>query len=167
MDRLRALEAFKAEPDRGSFARAADVMNISCAAVTRAVRELEGPVGVGLVQRTTRQIALTSAGQPVLDRAAALLLQYEERASTASFSASDLSDEGRLAARHVNDAKLQAFGVGYAYSHSKRGRCTRRWRGSRTSRSQGSGAALNIPVGLMMPLRNDLPQFVGGFRLLF
>lgn len=98
MDRLKALATFKAVVDEGGFARAAAALDISCAVVTRSVQELESLLGVRLLQRTTRRVALTPLGREVLDHAARLLDGYERLAEIGSLAASDASGTVRLAA---------------------------------------------------------------------
>lgn len=98
MDRLKALEIFKTVADHRSFAKAAEALNLSNPAVSRSVRDLETMLGVRLMQRTTRRIALTVEGQDVLDRARLLLDAYAELAATSSMSASDMAGEIRLTA---------------------------------------------------------------------
>lgn len=81
MDRLKALEIFKAVADRGSFVRAASALDLSCAVVTRTVQELEGLLGLRLLHRTTRHVSLTCDGEDVLHRAASLLDTFADLAS--------------------------------------------------------------------------------------
>jgi DNA-binding transcriptional LysR family regulator len=47
----------------GSFARAADALGLSRSGVSRAVSRLETRVGVRLLSRTTRAVALTDEGR--------------------------------------------------------------------------------------------------------
>jgi len=98
MDRLKAFSIFKTVVDQGGFARAAAVMNLSCAAVTRTVQELEALLGVRLLQRTTRRVSLTAVGQEVLERASVLLASYEELAAVSSLSATEPAGAIRMAA---------------------------------------------------------------------
>jgi LysR family transcriptional regulator, glycine cleavage system transcriptional activator len=60
---LSALRAFDATARHGSFAEAGRVLNVTHAAVTQAVRGLEGELGVMLVRRAGRTVALTEAGE--------------------------------------------------------------------------------------------------------
>jgi hypothetical protein len=62
MDRLRAFEMFCAVVGRGGFARAADALDTSPANVTRYIAELEAHLGTRLLNRTSRRLSLTEAG---------------------------------------------------------------------------------------------------------
>lgn len=66
MDRVDSIAVFAEVADRGSFADAARHLNRSPAAVTRAVAELEARLGVRLLNRTTRAVSVTEAGQRFL-----------------------------------------------------------------------------------------------------
>lgn len=55
--------------DAGSFTAAAQRLGCSKAAMSQRVAELERAAGVPLVQRTTRSVRLTEAGQQLADRA--------------------------------------------------------------------------------------------------
>ena len=59
---LSLLRAFDATAQRGSFADAGRALNVTHAAVTQAVRTLEAELGVALVRRSGRTVALTEAG---------------------------------------------------------------------------------------------------------
>jgi DNA-binding transcriptional LysR family regulator len=98
MDRLKALATFKAVVDKGGFSRAASGLNLSCGQVTRAVQELESVLGVRLLQRTTRHLSLTSAGEEVLHRAATLLESYAELVAASKQHADGVNGVIRLAA---------------------------------------------------------------------
>ena len=66
---LRHLRAFVAVVDEGSFTDAAIALRTSQASVSRAVSALEAALGVRVLQRTTRQVALTVPGRRVLAHA--------------------------------------------------------------------------------------------------
>ena len=51
----------------GSFTRAAERLDVSKAAMSQKIKELEEMAGVSLVQRTTRSVRLTSAGEKLVD----------------------------------------------------------------------------------------------------
>lgn len=57
----------------GSFARAAEKLRISRALASRQISDLEFSLGTSLLNRTTRQLSLTEAGQTLLDATGPLL----------------------------------------------------------------------------------------------
>ncbi len=63
---LNAIRAFEAAARHLSFTKAADELNVTAAAVSQQVRNLEDIVGVPLFRRMTRAIMLTDAGQTAL-----------------------------------------------------------------------------------------------------
>ena len=69
---------FVAVVDAGSFVAAADTLDMSKPAVSRHVSELEQRLGVRLLHRTTRRLALTEAGQALYGRSAAALAELTE-----------------------------------------------------------------------------------------
>jgi DNA-binding transcriptional LysR family regulator len=78
MDKLRAMGTFVAIADAGSLTRAASVLSSSPATVTRALAALEADLGVRLLARTTRRIALTDEGRAYLDRARVALAAVDD-----------------------------------------------------------------------------------------
>ena len=66
MDRIDSVAVFSEVAERASFTEAARRLNRSPAAVTRAVAELEARLGVRLLDRTTRSVSVTEAGQRFL-----------------------------------------------------------------------------------------------------
>jgi DNA-binding transcriptional LysR family regulator len=67
------LEAFVSIADRGNFNRAAAHLNLSQTALSHRVKKLEEDLGVRLLMRTTRQVALTPEGLDLLPRARHLI----------------------------------------------------------------------------------------------
>ena len=68
---LRELEAFVGVTRSGNFSRAAKSLNMSQPALTVRIRHLEAALGVRLLDRTTRSVALTQIGReflPVVER---------------------------------------------------------------------------------------------------
>ena len=66
MDRLTAMQVFSEVAQRGSFTAAADHLEMSRVMVTRYVTQLEKWLGARLLQRSTRRISLTEAGESCL-----------------------------------------------------------------------------------------------------
>ncbi len=64
--------------DAGSLAAAARRTNRSAASVTRIIQQMERRLGVRLVERTTRRMAMSEAGRALRDRAASILASYDE-----------------------------------------------------------------------------------------
>jgi DNA-binding transcriptional LysR family regulator len=62
----------------GSFTGAASRLNITTANASRAVSQLESHLRTRLLNRSTRRIALTEAGQRYLDRCERILAYVEE-----------------------------------------------------------------------------------------
>lgn len=60
---LGALSAFLTVAEERSFTRAAKRLGVSPSAISHAMRELEEAIGVRLLSRTTRSVALTDAGE--------------------------------------------------------------------------------------------------------
>lgn len=70
---LRQLRAFVTVARAGSFIHAAASLNLTQAAVSHLVRDLEGVVGVRLLERTTRSVRLSRAGAIFLPHAECVL----------------------------------------------------------------------------------------------
>ena len=83
MDRLDAMQAFVTVADLKGFAPAARKLGLSPSGVTRLIAALENRLGARLLQRTTRQVALTDAGARYLERARRILADVEEAEITA------------------------------------------------------------------------------------
>ncbi|MEQ6289920.1 LysR family transcriptional regulator [Vogesella sp. GCM10023246] len=78
MDRLHLMTVFVAVGEAGSFAGAARRLGMSPPAVTRAIASLEARLGVKLLQRTTRYVRVTDAGQRYLDDARRIVAEVDE-----------------------------------------------------------------------------------------
>jgi DNA-binding transcriptional LysR family regulator len=66
---LSHLRYFVHVAETGSFRRGAELAHVSAPAMTKAIRKLEGVLGVELFERTTRRVRLTEEGRTVLARA--------------------------------------------------------------------------------------------------
>src|SRR5262245_15898726 len=78
MDRFSAVSAFAKVVELGSFARAAERLSLSTSAVSRQVSELEAHLEVRLLNRTTRRLSLTEAGQAYYERCVQVLADLDE-----------------------------------------------------------------------------------------
>ena len=78
MDRFLEMQTFNAVVDAGSFVGAADALNLSKAAVSRYVVDMETRLGVRLLHRTTRRLSLTEEGQVFYARSKELLASLQE-----------------------------------------------------------------------------------------
>jgi LysR family transcriptional regulator, hca operon transcriptional activator len=75
---LRHLRFFIAVAEEGSFSTAAQRrLNTSQPSLSRQIRDLESEIGVKLLERQARGVALTAAGRVFLDHARLALLQVE------------------------------------------------------------------------------------------
>ncbi len=73
MDRLDAMQLFVRVAELGSFSAAAQQLGVARSAVTRRIAALEAHLGVKLMVRSTRRLALTSAGADYLERCRVIL----------------------------------------------------------------------------------------------
>jgi DNA-binding transcriptional LysR family regulator len=98
MDRFENLRAFKQVVESGSLTSAAERLGVATSAISRRVKDLEEHLGTQLLQRTTRQMRLTSAGERFYDRANGILNALEEAEAEAGDTARSLSGPLRVAA---------------------------------------------------------------------
>ncbi|HEY0295727.1 MAG TPA: LysR family transcriptional regulator [Bordetella sp.] len=88
---LNGMGVLAAVVNGGSFAAAADALDMTPSGVSRAVVRLEERLGIRLFDRTTRSVALTDEGRGFYERIVPLLAGLEEAAALAS--------EGQVAVR--------------------------------------------------------------------
>jgi DNA-binding transcriptional LysR family regulator len=69
MPDLRELRVFVAVADALSFTRAAEQLHFAQQTVSKTIRDLEGELGVELLERTSREVRLTAAGEALLEPA--------------------------------------------------------------------------------------------------
>lgn len=84
MDRLQSMRVFESVVDEGGFAAAARALDMSAPVVTRLVADLEEHLGTRLLQRSTRRLSLTEAGQQYLSRIRHILQDIDEADAMAS-----------------------------------------------------------------------------------
>lgn len=73
LNQLDGLVAFWKVAEHRGFSAAAAVLEVSPSALSQAIRQLEGRLGVRLLNRTTRSISLTEAGEAYLSKIAPAL----------------------------------------------------------------------------------------------
>lgn len=78
MDRLQALRVFKRVAELHGFSAAARDLELSNAAVSKNVNELEAYLGARLLTRTTRRVSLTEAGEIYYDYCVRVLRELED-----------------------------------------------------------------------------------------
>jgi len=83
LDRLQAINSFVKVVETGSFARAAERLDVSVSAVSRQVAELEAHLDARLLNRTTRRLSLTESGRVFHERCVQLLADVEEAEQSA------------------------------------------------------------------------------------
>jgi len=91
-----SLTAFVAVAEEKSFTRAAKRQGVSPSAISHTMRGLEDTLGVRLIARTTRSVALTEAGQQLLDRLRPALNEVGESLQVVSGSRAKPAGRVRL-----------------------------------------------------------------------
>jgi DNA-binding transcriptional LysR family regulator len=90
------LRAFAAVIRHGSFARAATHLGVSPSALSQLIRALEDRLGQRLLNRTTRSVAPTAAGQALAERLLPVLDDLDGVVDTAFVAAGEVSGPLRL-----------------------------------------------------------------------
>lgn len=96
MDRIDAMRAFVRVTELGSFAAVAAQHGVARSVVTRQIGGLERRLGAKLLARSTRRLALTSAGTAYLVKARAILALVEAAEAGAAEERADVSGPIRL-----------------------------------------------------------------------
>ncbi|MGO1851772.1 LysR family transcriptional regulator, partial [Microbacterium sp.] len=74
---IRHLQSFLAVAEERHFGRAADRLHLAQPSLTQRIQQLEQDLGVALLERTTRRVELTPAGELFLTRAAVLVGEFD------------------------------------------------------------------------------------------
>jgi DNA-binding transcriptional LysR family regulator len=117
---VRQVRAFLAVAGELHFGRAAERLCTSQPALSRTIHALEEAVGVTLLERSTRRVRLTSAGEAFAAECS-LAFGHLERASTAALEAADGS-AGRLRVGYMDFAingRLPSLLQGFRARHPK------------------------------------------------
>lgn len=98
MDITDELKAFVATAQTGSFTAAAEQLGTSNRLTSKYVAALEERLGARLLQRTTRKVGLTPAGEDLLTRAPALLDDLDDLIATVTEGSRGLAGMIRVSA---------------------------------------------------------------------
>ncbi|HGA2966901.1 LysR family transcriptional regulator [Enterobacter hormaechei] len=103
---LRQLRVFVTVAQARSFSRAGEIIGLSQSAVSHSVKELETQTGVKLLDRTTREVVLTEAGQQLAMRLERLLDELNSTLRDVGRLGQQLSGTVRVAASQTISAHL-------------------------------------------------------------
>ncbi|MTH79457.1 LysR family transcriptional regulator [Paracoccus aestuariivivens] len=95
---IENVQSFITLAEELNFRRAAERLNLDQSALSRRIQKLESAVGFRLLERTTREVALTQAGRSFYDENAHLMRRYGDAVQ---------------AARRIAEGKAGALSVGY------------------------------------------------------
>jgi DNA-binding transcriptional LysR family regulator len=100
------VQAFVAIADHGSFSRAAQALHITQTGLTRRLQNLEAFLGVKLVERTTRSVALTGIGRDFLPQGRRLLAEL-------ATALAEIRETGKALRGDVTIACVPTVGIHY------------------------------------------------------
>ncbi|MDI7864805.1 LysR family transcriptional regulator [Rhizobiaceae bacterium n13] len=98
MTNLGDLEVFARVVASGSMSMAGRALGFSPAVISKRIKRLEDRLGTRLLQRTTRQVSLTEAGQGFYERVLAILSGIEEAEAFASGRATQVQGTLKISA---------------------------------------------------------------------
>ena len=98
MGQLEDMEIFTEIVRAGGITHAADRLNIAPSAVSRRLKDIEARLGVQLMNRTTRQMALTETGRAYLAHAERILSDVEEANNEITRAGGEISGSIKIAA---------------------------------------------------------------------
>ncbi|HEY4883782.1 MAG TPA: LysR family transcriptional regulator [Myxococcales bacterium] len=94
MDQLLAIRTFSRVVEAGNFTKAADSLRMPKATISKLVQTLEAHLGVQLLSRTTRRVAVTPEGAAYYEKSARVMKELED--IDASLSAAKGRPRGHL-----------------------------------------------------------------------
>ena len=100
INEIRAIEIFIKATELGSLRQAAKVLGISPQAASQSLNQLEAFLGIRLLNRTTRNLSLTSEGRQFLEGAQPAVLALERALNTAKNARDDISGPLRISGPH-------------------------------------------------------------------
>src|SRR4051812_13504293 len=101
---LRRLRYFAALAEHGHFTRAAESLHVAQPALSQQIRRLEEELGLPLVHRTTRRVALTEAGELLAARARRILAEVDA-------ASAEMADLAGVRAGRVVVGAMQSLGA--------------------------------------------------------
>jgi DNA-binding transcriptional LysR family regulator len=101
---LRQLRYFVAVAEERHFGRAAQRLHMSQPPLSMQIKALERELGIELLERTSRRVALTDAGRAFLERAKTILGAVEEARGVAR--GAEQGTQGRLEVGFISSATL-------------------------------------------------------------
>jgi DNA-binding transcriptional LysR family regulator len=113
------LRAFAAVIRQGSFARAAEVLGLSPSALSQMIRSLEERLGQRLLNRTTRSVAPSHAGQALAERLLPVLDDLDGVLDAAFAAAGEIAGPLRLNTARVAIPMLSALIPGFLARHPR------------------------------------------------
>jgi len=103
---LRQLRVFRSVAEGRNFSRAGDQVGLSQPAVSRSILELESQLGLKLLDRTTREVVLTEAGQSLAARLERVLDDLDQTLQDVAGLASARGGKVRVASSPTLSANL-------------------------------------------------------------
>jgi len=94
VDQLLAIRTFSRVVEAGNFTKAADSLRMPKATISKLVQTLEAHLGVQLLSRTTRRVAVTPEGAAYYEKSARVMKELED--IDASLSAAKGRPRGHL-----------------------------------------------------------------------
>jgi len=91
---IRQLKAFLAIAEAKTFTAGAKATNVTQAAISMQIRQLEDEIGLQLFTRTPRRVLMTEAGEHLLDRARTIMREHD--AALAEIAELGGTEHGRL-----------------------------------------------------------------------
>ncbi len=148
---LRHLRYFVAVAEEGSIARAAVRLHVSEPPLSRQVRDLEGELGVALLERGPRAVRLTEAGRRFLPEARAALARVGQAVASVNARRGAAPPTLRLGVlgpghlprlrRHLERVRLAWPGVRLDFDHAPAGPLL-----ERLAKGQLDAACVNLPL---------------------
>ena len=93
---LRQLQYLIAVAEEGHFGRAAEKCFVTQSTLSAGIQELEAILGVTVIERTKRRVAITTLGLELVARARRVLAEVEDMTVTAKASTLPLTGTSRL-----------------------------------------------------------------------